>query len=436
MTSPDPIFRKAALDRLSSPEQLDQLMQVTTPKSWMALAAFGALLLTALVWGIFGHIADQVHGRGILLRSDGVFLVAARGEGTVLELCVQRDQIVTNGQLLARIRQPEAEIKLRQARTNYEALKVSFEELQRDQQSDQAFEQTNYVTEKSMLERMLTSYRAQLRALTDRTNVESQLLTNGSMNVIEYLATERALYSAQRDLYGTEVQIQQVEMAHFQAQARRRQLITERSEQCKQAHQQMEDLSYVSVLNSEVRSPYPGQILELLVKRGDLISANTSIATLQSTTNELVVRLFLNASDGERVVSSLSRLRQRSSAAKGSLPTTMEALLAPAFVRKEEFGLMRGEVEDASGYPVTPQGMLRVLQNQILVNEFSQFGAPIEVMVRLTKAPDTVSGFAWTSGKGPSVTISSGTLCEGTITINRRAPISLVLPILSKTFGN
>ena len=38
------IFRKVALERLSSPEQLDQLMQVTSPKGWLALAGLGALL--------------------------------------------------------------------------------------------------------------------------------------------------------------------------------------------------------------------------------------------------------------------------------------------------------------------------------------------------------------------------------------------------------
>ena len=34
------IFRKAALTRLASPDQLDQLMQVTSPRSWIALAGF------------------------------------------------------------------------------------------------------------------------------------------------------------------------------------------------------------------------------------------------------------------------------------------------------------------------------------------------------------------------------------------------------------
>ena len=35
------LFRKVSLDRLSSPEQLDQLLRVTDPKSWLGLFAVG-----------------------------------------------------------------------------------------------------------------------------------------------------------------------------------------------------------------------------------------------------------------------------------------------------------------------------------------------------------------------------------------------------------
>jgi len=34
------IFRQESLERLSSPERLDQLMQVLAPKDWLALAVF------------------------------------------------------------------------------------------------------------------------------------------------------------------------------------------------------------------------------------------------------------------------------------------------------------------------------------------------------------------------------------------------------------
>jgi hypothetical protein len=65
------IYRKAALERLSSPEELDSLMQVTTPKGWLALFSLGALILIALLWGIFGRIPTKVSGQGIILERMG-----------------------------------------------------------------------------------------------------------------------------------------------------------------------------------------------------------------------------------------------------------------------------------------------------------------------------------------------------------------------------
>ena len=48
------VFRKASLDRLSSPEQLDKLLQVTRPRGWIALVALGFLVGSAVLWGSKG----------------------------------------------------------------------------------------------------------------------------------------------------------------------------------------------------------------------------------------------------------------------------------------------------------------------------------------------------------------------------------------------
>jgi hypothetical protein len=62
------IFRKESLERLSSPEQLDQLMQVVSPKSWLPLTSLFFLMALALIWGIFGRIPITAVGKGILVH--------------------------------------------------------------------------------------------------------------------------------------------------------------------------------------------------------------------------------------------------------------------------------------------------------------------------------------------------------------------------------
>src|SRR5712692_1668862 len=60
------LFRQTSLERLSSPEQLDQLLQVTTPQGWLALIGLGGLLIMALLWGVFGSVQNTKVGQGIL----------------------------------------------------------------------------------------------------------------------------------------------------------------------------------------------------------------------------------------------------------------------------------------------------------------------------------------------------------------------------------
>lgn len=107
------VFRKAALDRLSSPEELDQLMQVTTPKGWLALAAVGSLLVMAIIWSVFGSIPTKVAGQCVVLTDGGVNNVVALSEGQVRSISVEVGSIVRKGQVVARISQNTAAARSR-----------------------------------------------------------------------------------------------------------------------------------------------------------------------------------------------------------------------------------------------------------------------------------------------------------------------------------
>ena len=48
------IFREKSLERMSSPEQLDDYIRVTTPSVWMGLLAVVILLAGILAWSMLG----------------------------------------------------------------------------------------------------------------------------------------------------------------------------------------------------------------------------------------------------------------------------------------------------------------------------------------------------------------------------------------------
>lgn len=56
------IFRKKSLEKIKSPESLNDYIRVTTPGVWLLLAAVILLLVGIVLWGVFGHIETTVSG--------------------------------------------------------------------------------------------------------------------------------------------------------------------------------------------------------------------------------------------------------------------------------------------------------------------------------------------------------------------------------------
>ncbi|NES91114.1 MULTISPECIES: NHLP bacteriocin system secretion protein [Okeania] len=97
------IFRKESLERLSSPERLDQLMQVVTLKDWLPLATLGSLVILGLLWSIFGKIPITISGKGVLIRPRQVIEFQSAIAGRLQSLNIQDGQCIKKNYVLATI---------------------------------------------------------------------------------------------------------------------------------------------------------------------------------------------------------------------------------------------------------------------------------------------------------------------------------------------
>ncbi|MBN1179986.1 MAG: NHLP bacteriocin system secretion protein [Anaerolineae bacterium] len=268
-----PLFRTTALEQLSSPDQLDQLLQVTQPAGWIMLFACTLLLLAALAWGVFGSLSVEVSGQGVLLTPGGVRDVVALASGQLLEIDVAVGDTVTAGQVVARV--------------------------------DDAGQATDVV------------------------------------------------------------------------------------------------------------SPYTGRVLELKAVEGGLVERGTPLLSLEPTdADTLEAVVYIPAAEG------------------GEIRPGMGVMIAPSTVRQEAYGFLLGEVSTVSTFPASRAGMLRVLGSAELVDALAAEGGVIEVRALLQRDPQTVSGYAWSSGHGPSLELHSGTLCTARVELSVQRPLSLLLPQL------
>jgi len=411
------IFRKVALERLSSPEQLDQLMQVTDPKGWLALGAMGALLLTSLAWGIFGSIPTEASGEGILLRQGGVSSLVAAENGQVEEILVSVGDVIQKGQVVARIRQEELLRQIQDSRDKLAGARAEYQDLVRYAGEQRRLRDQDLTQQRTNLQRSVQALERQVELTRERMASERDLLKDGLITKQTLLASEQSLNTTQDQLASARLDLNGLELKRIEAEQQVDQQIQTREAQIRDLEIELRERQARLGEAARVVSPHAGRVLELLVDRGDVVSPGTAILNLEVVSENLVAVLFVPATAGKRV------------------QPGMAVRISPSTVKREEFGSILGRVTWAAEYPSTSRGMIRLLGNEALAQKLMQEGPPIQVNVALTRDPSTPSGFRWSSSTGPNLKISSGTLASGDVVVRQEAPINLVIPKVREKLG-
>lgn len=55
------VFRKKSMDRVASPEALNDYVRVANPSVWVVLVAIIVLLVGVCVWGVLGHLDTKMN---------------------------------------------------------------------------------------------------------------------------------------------------------------------------------------------------------------------------------------------------------------------------------------------------------------------------------------------------------------------------------------
>lgn len=79
------LFRKKSLERVSSPEQLNDYIRVSNPGVWLVLAAIAVLLAGVCVWGVFGRLDTKKQASGSCRSGELVCYIKASDASEIKE---------------------------------------------------------------------------------------------------------------------------------------------------------------------------------------------------------------------------------------------------------------------------------------------------------------------------------------------------------------
>ena len=184
------LFRKVSLDRLSSPEQIDHLLEVTTARTWIALIALCCTLTAGIIWSVMGSSDDTVIGRGVITGT-GVNAVVALGAGNVIDLHVEVGEVVKAGQVVAQIAQPALEQKLKEAKEQLEEARQARDSALKERAESDAAKLVAIKKQISSTEQEITDTQEQTKWARDQIPVDEELVTKGLITKQTALPTSK-----------------------------------------------------------------------------------------------------------------------------------------------------------------------------------------------------------------------------------------------------
>jgi len=410
MSGSRPLFRKAALDRLSSPDQLDRLIAITLPLDWLALIALGLLCAAAVLWSVLGDIPTRIPGRGILVsQGGGVIDATTNAPGTLITLHVRPGDHLRKGDLVAELLQPAARQTLEHARAEVTDLRADAARLEAQLARQLAAKQDARDRERASLRevfagaRQRADYNRQALALLQEPASRS-LITHQRVQDIT-----QAQQDGEQEMKRVTSDLARLDAADLDDAAHRDDLLTTARAAIVAAERHLAELQDQFDVTSKVVAPADGEVIELKASEGTYLPVGLAVASLQTGAAGLDAVLFIPAEHGKKV------------------RPGMRVLITPATVNRAEQGAMVGQVAAIASFPATAQGMEAVLRNPDLVRAFSRDGLPYAARVALLGGAD--GRYVWTARVPPDVTITGGTLVSAEVTVAHQHPLALVLPL-------
>jgi NHLM bacteriocin system secretion protein len=395
------------------------LIKVTGTKAWIALITIAVAIFTALIWSFMGTVKTKLDVVGVVLGGD-VHEVVATAQGQLVELKVAIGNKVKKGDVIATIRQPELFQQIEEAKVVLSDRKFEMEKL--TSYGNQGAQLQGKIISQSRVSVTgeIESEKKKIVFLNNQLESENVLLEKSLITKSQVANTKQQIEASKNTIERLKGQIVETSRQQNDLGFDIQQKVTLQRQRIAEAERNLQFLTEKYDNQRNVKSPYDGEVVEVLTDAGIVVSAGSPLFKLKNTLNtkqsQLRGILYIPSKDGKKIK-------------KG-----MEALIVPSTVQPEEYGFIKGKVTYVSDFPITQQGMLTSVKNDQLTKQLLVGGPLFEIYVDFEKDPVSYSGYKWTSAKGPDIFLKEGTSCLGKITIKREPPVILVVPAFKKFF--
>jgi len=426
-------------------DQLDTLVRVTTIQAWISLATLFAVCAGAVAFAALYRVPRKVTGEGILLiEHDRLSQVRALGNGRLVKLNVGLEDQVNAGDVIGEISQEDLKDLTLETSERLKELQREDEELTKFEENERNTQDEAIAVLQEAIQKSIQNSKGGLRVADRIVAGSGRLLQLQQLSNPDLLKDLQQRYAIQNDLYNGHSKLAELQLTRVISKNQRsRARLQRRLEISKQATRLRLD-QYKLERTSRIVAHEAGRVTQVLsavdeyVKEGAPVVLLSSLKTRKGTDDigqpfDSIV--FVPAGEGKKI----------------DLHDFVE--VTPATVKREEYGFIHGEVVSVSELPATRLAMEAALQHPDLVDTFLKRYAPgvllrVQVRLKLNDRPPPAAGgpdsststskgnrFYWSSSSGMDQPLKTGTMCEAAIVVEMPRLISLVIPWLKENSG-
>ena len=395
-----------------SPEQLDAMLSIVSPRGWVWIGTIGVVIVALLIWAFMGRITFRATGVGVILKKDSVLYdITAPSGGIVLDVDVAMGQLVRPATRLARIGFPARETERIANERLLREVEQQFVRQQEFMAEDIPRREGDLGKKVAALRKTEESDQQLVQFLRSLEATQSKELKKGYITRQQLESTLNQLHQEESSLRSTENEIRTLETDFSEYVNQQTATLEQLRQQVLQTEGNLQRLEVSLLEGSIIESPVAGTIVELDVNQGQRIDAGAQIVVIETAGEGLHVRGYFANKDGKK------------------LGEGMKAHVAPNSVERDIYGTIDARIEGVDPVPVSREGLQRVLGDAVLVSQMMQGGAPIAARLGLVPDPNTYSKLRWTSSVGPRQLITPGTTVGIRAVVRTVRPIDLVVPL-------
>ncbi len=286
------LFRSEALEHYLREVDGKGVLQVSPPWTWVLLAGFGAMVVSAVVLSIFGHVEVNDRGKGILRPLAGVRVLLAPTGGVVAERKFNPGDFVPAGVPVIRLDSPQVQASRLEADRHLQLLAHDFTGVASQQDALYERQRTDLNSKLQSTTQDLESFVLSEQLQARKLKANQELAARGIVGRLELETAEESLEQARRQVRAGRQALQQVKQDLLSLDAQRKNQLYTRKSEYETAKARVDAVGY-SEQETSLSAPVAGYLDALTVRPGDLVQAGQPIAKVMPVDGPMAIVSFL-----------------------------------------------------------------------------------------------------------------------------------------------